>query len=620
MNFLKTIVLVLSIVGYLGFISTRISNGVYKAPFIYCCVTSLLIYFFGLIGLLEVGALLSLGIGLIFLCFNFRDRFKRLLNALIDNPWLLLILVLYVLFYISIQTNFQFLTWDEFSFWASSSKIIATTDALFNEHSPIFFKSYPPIQQLFQYHFTKFGFWSEKNILYAQIFWSLSAILCCVGSLVSSKKWVPCAFLIACPLLYFFDYSYTTVYSDALLGLCFAATLGLAYSKNDRWDDYFAFFLCTGTLLLLKEIAITLAFVATIIFIALLPWRSVSHTNRNGKEITRLFLTCLAGLGLLFVVRWSWSWYVAKINATRDVVFPKLSSFLTEPLSTRIEATLKELVHRSFESDYLVLAHISSGHRPAIWLSFLSLIILSGLIVLLTPKNERLRIGFTLGILQIGCLTYLFALLVSYIVIFTEYEGVRLASFERYFSSYMIASTLILFAFSFNLICKLSSLRSKLLQVFLAVLIFYFVPTKFFSDLISIESSGPDYRTRQTTEALAAEVKKYIQSNQKVYFIAQNSNGLERVMFYYAMLPYTSSMSWCWSIGKKYTSGDVWTCDVQLTDLLAGYDYLALYRVDQQFWDLNSKLFDTKDKGKNSGVFRILRSEGVIERFELLGN
>jgi hypothetical protein len=117
---------------------------------------------------------------------------------------------------------------------------------------------------------------------------------------------------------------------------------------------------------------------------------------------------------------------------------------------------------------------------------------------------------------------------------------------------------------------------------------------------------------------LASKVKKHIQPDQKVYFVAQNSNGLERVMFYYAMLPYTSSMSWCWSFGKKYAVGDVWTCDMPMLPLLKGYDYLALYRVDKQFWDLYAGLFDVEAVGKTTGVFEVLRIDGVITKFQLL--
>ena len=108
-----------------------------------------------------------------------------------------------------------------------------------------------------------------------------------------------------------------------------------------------------------------------------------------------------------------------------------------------------------------------------------------------------------------------------------------------------------------------------------------------------------------------------MQSSDKIYFVAQNTNGLERVMFYYAMLPYTSSMSWCWSIGEKYFEGDVWTCNTGLVDLLKGYDYLALYTGDAQFWKRAEPVFQAGSAGMTRGIFKIRRAlDGSIERLE----
>ena len=616
MIFFKTLALTASYLGYFFSISTRINGGVYKAPFIYCCGISLVIYIFGLFGLLSTGVLLMTGIGIMLLLISIKQNSKQILRLVADNLWSLLIVIPYVLLYLAIDQDFQFLVWDEFSYWASSTKIIVATDAFFTENSPIFFKTYPPIQQLFQYYFIKLSFWSEKNVLYAQIFWTLSAILCALGSLVKKATWVPFLFFVACTSLYFFNYSYATLYSDALLGLCFGASVALAYDNKGAWSDHLVFFLCTANLLLLKEIAVVLVLIATTIFVLQSLWSNASQIKSDGTSTTRFALRAAFGVATLIAVQQSWSWYVKQIHATRDLVVPPLHSFTTQPLYDRLTATIRELVHRLFDTGYLALNHARGGYRPAIWLVLVVLLGLGCLVIALSQKSERAKAGMTLSVLSVGIFGYLAALFISYVIIFSEYEGVRLASFERYFSTYMIAWSLILFAFASNLICKLKMSQCVASMIVVGVTAAYFVPSRFYSDLRAIRSSGSDYQTRQSTEALANEVKRHIQLDQKVYFVAQDSNGFERVMFYYAMLPYTSSMSWCWSFGKKYTEGDVWTCDTSMLDLLNGYDYLALYRVDKQFWDLYSNLFEADVLGKTSGVFEIKRSDGKIIKIE----
>jgi hypothetical protein len=616
MILVKTSLLILSFVGYLVFVSTRISGGFYKAPFIYCCITSIILYVFGLIGLLNVGAVFTTGVGIVLLAISFKLYSKRIFNELIEHPGYFLAIAPYLLFYTAIHANFEFLVWDEFSYWASSTKIIVTTNAFFNENSPIFFKSYPPLQQLFQYYFVKLSFWSEKNVLYAQIFWTLSAILCVVGAIVKSPHWVPVLFWIACTSLYFFDYSYATLYSDALLGLCFAASVALAHDDKGLWRDHLVFLLSSATILLLKEIAIVLVLVSLAVFVLKLHLQKKCDTQSSKSGISRVLLPSMTVLLVLTAVHKSWSWYVAQIHATRDLTLPTFNSFTTQPLLGRTTATIRELAHRLIDTDYLILEHVDVNHKPALWLVFISFIALSGLVIAFTKKDRRPSAVTTFSVLPLGCLVYLGALFSSYLIIFSEYEGIRLASFERYISSYMLGWSLILFAFAANLGSQLKLNQRIALSFFVVAMAVYFVPDRFYRDITNVQSSGPDYQIRQSTEALANEVKKHLHPNQKVYFVAQNSNGLERVMFYYAMLPYTSSMSWCWSFGEKYAVGDVWTCDTPMVDLLKGYDYLALFRVDKQFWDLYSNLFDADVVGKTSGVFRAKRSDGVITKFE----
>jgi hypothetical protein len=85
------------------------------------------------------------------------------------------------------------------------------------------------------------------------------------------------------------------------------------------------------------------------------------------------------------------------------------------------------------------------------------------------------------------------------------------------------------------------------------------------------------------------------------------------------MLPYTSSMEWCWSLGKKYAESDVWTCDTSLAGQLKGYDYLAVYKGDKQFWDHAVALFTSEAKDFSSGVFKVIRkSDQSIEQIERL--
>jgi hypothetical protein len=144
-------------------------------------------------------------------------------------------------------------------------------------------------------------------------------------------------------------------------------------------------------------------------------------------------------------------------------------------------------------------------------------------------------------------------------------------------------------------------------QIVVSLFLLVIAPATFYADLRRIEGVGTALTIRRDTEAFAAQVKRHIKNGQSVYFVAQNSNGLERGMFYYAMLPYSTHTGWCWSFGKKYYDGDVWTCDKNIAELVQEHDYLALYHADQQFWDVAGDLFESSVRNLSHGIFRINR-------------
>ena len=623
--------LVLSSSGYLTQLTARPNIGLYKAPFLFCCMVSLLLYGFAIVGHLELGLWFTVALGLLLLGLQINSwakaqpRAPRAVKS--DNAAGALsvtgqafthkfaqiaVAIPFVLFYLSIDSQFKFLLWDEFSYWASSAKIIFETNALFNNDSPIFFKSYPPLQQLFQYYFAKLTFWSEKNVLFAQTFWVLSALLCVAGSFVKKPVHTAIVFLTSCSFLYFFEYSYSTIYSDPLMGVCFAACLALAFEQDGSKGRALIFFIGVAALLLLKEIAVLLAMVSVAVFIVSFVSSQQAQTQSFRDSWVACFKTLAAGiLGLVAVVQ-SWAWYVAKIEGTRDLAANGLRSLLEPALQGRVDKTITEFIVRVFKPGYLHIAQYKQLYSPSVVTLAAAFILISLGLVYFAKKAERLKIGGNLLLIAGGAAGYTLALLISYLLIFTEYEGIRLASFERYLSTYILAWLLIVYAL---IASRLEARRSALAlvgQLALALALALYAPAAYFKDLRKIESQGEALAVRQSTEALAAQIKPHLKAGDKIYFIAQKSNGLERTMFYYAMLPFTTSTSWCWSIGPKYFEGDVWTCQTHLHGLLKGFDYLALFNGDQQFWNQEQALFDAPSLNKVSGLFKINRENGVI--------
>ena len=606
---MKPLLLILSIVGYFSFYSRQAGVGPYRAPFVTCCTVVLLLYVTALVGQLSLGLWLTAltGCGLVLLeLYGWPRRSSR--EVTIQNIVLFGLLVLpFVWLYLAINSHFKFLLWDEFSFWASSTKIIFETNALFKADSPIFLKSYPPGQQLFQYYIVKLTGWSEKNVLFAQNIWMLSGLLCIAGTIVKRPLDVATTFLLSCIVVYLFEYSFSSIYSDALLAISFGACVALAINTARTVWASAAFAMSVVVLILIKEIALLLMLIAWALYLALLIFDRYKAAASRQRSVVSIAMVAGLSLAPVLIVQRSWAWYVATIDGTRQEsvgLAEKLSIALS---SGRIEKTWTEFLSRVATPGYLKVSFDQYLAGPAVWVVALLLLILVFVILWRQPTVQRGRQAITFFILFGGAIAYTGVLFFSYLVFFTEYEGIRLASFERYLSTYVLALSLIVFSFYMATFDVSRSSMRILNLCLIATLILLCAPKSFYTEMMQIQSLGPAVTLRRDTEAFAGQVKRHIKAGQKVYFVAQNSNGLERTMFYYAMLPYTTSTGWCWSFGQKYYEGDVWTCDKNILELVQGYDYLALYHADSQFWSLAGDLFEASARGISHGVFRINR-------------
>ena len=586
MNTLKLALFLICSTGYLRYISRQPGIGPYKAPFLYCCFVSLCLFFFAIVGQLTVGLFVVTALGFcLFAHAVCSTPFTAFLPSFLPRHNIsYLIAFPFVAYYVAIQSDFKFLLWDEFSFWLSSTRFIFETNALFTESSPIYVKSYPPLQQLFQYFFTTFTSWSEKHVLYAQTLWVLSGLLCMLGSLIKSPLHITAGFLISCTFLYFFGYSFSTIYSDPLLGVVFAACVALALDARRGSSTMLAFCISIAALVLLKEIAVLLAAVAIVVFALNRPYTTNSSAATIIDHLKSLALAVGMPLISVALVLRSWAWYVAEIKASRATLVPNLVELFNGPLHDRLVRTFNEFLIRLLKSDYVAFFDHAPLAGPSILSFFILVSVCSVILVFCHTDTSRIKRASSLLILLGGAVGYMFALLASYMVFFTEYEGV-----------YSIASHL---------------------AIALAAL--YLVPQGYLKELKSIRAEGPVFQLRQDIESFSQRLKRHLQKNEQVYFISQNSNGLERVIFYYSMLPYRSSMSWCWSLGKKYFDGDVWTCDVTLNSLIGEYEYLAVYRGDKNLVNAAKDIPGATGLNKSSTLFKIDRSNGTIRLIEII--
>jgi hypothetical protein len=117
---------------------------------------------------------------------------------------------------------------------------------------------------------------------------------------------------------------------------------------------------------------------------------------------------------------------------------------------------------------------------------------------------------------------------------------------------------------------------------------------------------------RLDVEQLVPETTKIVSTDKRIYYIYQQSNGFEKHIFTYLVLPLQTNWS-CPSLGKPYYVGDVWTCDTPLPIATQGYDFLAVGKADDLFWRANSKFLTPGSNPQVKGLYKIERGNGGFQ-------
>lgn len=616
----KTFLLIFSSLGYVVFYNRVWRQPVLVTPFLTICTVTLLLYVFGVAGFLLPGAIMALAIGLVLgayaiacKAYAFKYDGQTFFSCLI-------VAIPPVLFYFAIPSDFVFLEWDELSFWAKCQRLMYDTDSLLTRDSPIPYKSYPPAAPLFQYYLTMGTHWSEKNVLFAQALFCFSAIAAMCSCLISRPFISAVIYLACCCLIYFFNGNYVTVYSDGLLAISFAACLALACRDRQGRRDDLTLMICLCVASLIKETAVLLLIVVLAVYVV----NVANPSNQSGQKtnllsvFSRLASPVLLCVGPVIIVLLVWRWYASTISApVAGLEIPVFSTFGQDAFRLRLGTTVVQLVERLLQPGYFKgsVGRLSVNLSLASFSAILSL--LSVCVVLLSQRLTRLKTALILQILLFGFVGYIAFLLLAYLFFFTEYEGIRLASFERYSLSYVLMWVLFILALFGQMMSRLRVQASVLLSGALLCLTIYFVPTRINTDFTHIKLDTAILHKRKQAVDLANIVKKYIKSNERVYFIAQNTNGYEKQMFDYSMMPYPPAN--CWSVGQRYGAADVWTCPEPLLKLLQGYSYLAVYQADQTFWESQRITMIGKQAPLAPGVFRVnsINEDGIhVTRLE----
>ena len=130
-----------------------------------------------------------------------------------------------------------------------------------------------------------------------------------------------------------------------------------------------------------------------------------------------------------------------------------------------------------------------------------------------------------------------------------------------------------------------------------------------------VESS---VNARTPYEVLSREIRQKCDGDDRIYYISQESSGYDYWVSRFNARPNSFSENFSWSIGEPFYDGDVWTknmtADQWQAMLLEGYDYVALYRINDYFLENYSHLFAQPEEIAVNTLYRVNCQTGLLEK------
>lgn len=608
----------------IGIIARLVQYGIapLASPIIGISIIIFVEYIFSILNMLNMSKFILIPAGIIFLAqalLRIRGGFFTTQKIKLVLPYLLYSLPFLVLIN-AIGPDYQLTKWDEFSFWGTSVKYMQLTNGLYS-FAPLDLvnaKQYPPAQQLFQYFFIQFASWSEPLLLGLELVLVLCALMS-IFSVAPKNAYIGgLTFISSTATIYYFHYQFHNIYADTFLAFYFAATAILLLNSKNRLIDNLSISLA---IFLLVQVKVTgLIFAAALIPLILI--KSIASQARyqdreftfkpiwyvsKGNQGTYSIFAASIHIFTIFISYFSWIFFLKALGIQSNPKSPSLIKYFEEPLAQKLISATHIFLIRLNENCFSL---------PIKLYQLILLLGIAGFVLsaIGAPRSKRLRDCFIFLTLPVSCFFYLIFLLYSYITFFSEFEGSQLYGIERYSATFFIGWILIILGNLVGNYLDNKTIRFSTIIICFSILFAY--PPKDFYHLVSkFTLDAKDLDTRGSINRLSQNISE-LPSGSKLYFISQGSNGFESRIFQYTILPRPTSSSRCSSFGKPYHPEDIYTCNTDLSEAIADFDFLAVNYGDKQFWDLADKLLTADSRPRQSGVYKIVKSSDGIKLSE----
>ena len=553
-----------------------------------------ILYLFGLLSILNIGFYVSLVLSFFALIYNIYS-FACLKKNFKDNVLTtgLIVFILFYLFVLFLNIGMQVNAWDEFSHWGLKVKNLYEFNTVNVSSDTNLIFDYLSGSSIFQYFCVKLSGFYNESMLYIGMDLIIISCLLPIFSLFKKSRlssYVLLIMLVFIPVLFYPDI-YSSLYVDGLISFVFVYSF-ISYlinrEDNSQVFNFISLASGMGMLIFVKDSGVFFILLMLAIILVDKVWKKY-------KFLLLSFVPALVIRGLWFIsvklndttIVWNKKSF---LSTFKNLITNNLLDYQKDTISNFVDA----IFNRNVLQGYVTIPYI---------VIFLVSILLGIVLVKYSSKSlKKLNRNFTV-VFGVSFIFYFVLLLFTYISVFSDYEAVNLASFERYNNTFGLAIVLIFIIMIFINFRENKSRLSAFIVCFLIVFFLYFRLNSFY-----YVSFGARQRVQTKNDIMSSyileseEIKNYVDVTDEIYVISTADTGLDRLIIRYELTPYSSSWN-DWSVGlEPYFDGDIWTSIMSENEfkdnVLENYDYVYLYNVDDVFVSNYGKLFDSEVKSK----------------------
>jgi len=279
----------------------------------------------------------------------------------------------------------------------------------------------------------------------------------------------------------------------------------------------------------------------------------------NYKKFLGLSLAAISLSFFAFIAQASWQYYLNKTQVYLEwTALPTWPHIIKDFFGGHMPPLISSILKNFYQKTIAPIVSILLCGFSSIWIYY----------KIATKTERKLFISVQL-VLCAGFVAYLLMLLLMYCYTFSNYEGLHLASFKRYYRTYEIIWLLVLFSYFWpKLTASFSIFTSKIKNLVVIVLLFLFMTNCI---LTIIHNKKPHSNLKNSNDfqissaPLINTIKAKNISQGTMMIVWQNNSTMEKIKIAYDLLPLHTAIDNCWAYGKAYSSTDHWTCNVHAT-------------------------------------------------------